>query len=250
MVTSQRCIRIDGVPIVYEEAGSGEPLVLIHGLSGSTRWWAKNIEALGRCFHVYSIDLVGFGESRGTHPFVLSEAAGRLAAWMDQLGIERANIVGHSMGGFIAAELAADFPDRIARLVLVDAAVLPFGYGYLRHLTGLLRALGYTPLSFLPVLATDAWRAGPMAVLKAARELLTADIRPKLSLIDAPTLLVWGEYDTVVPVEIGRQLLQHLRHADLMVIPAAGHNPMWGRAEIFNRAVLEFLKADSHCTGG
>ncbi|HEV2127707.1 MAG TPA: alpha/beta fold hydrolase, partial [Thermomicrobiales bacterium] len=82
-----------------------------------------------------------FGESRGPNPFVLSEAAGYLAGWMDRLGIEQADIVGHSMGGFIAAELAADFPNRVARLVLVDAAVLPFGEGYLRHLTGLFRAL-------------------------------------------------------------------------------------------------------------
>ncbi len=186
----RRCIEIGDVPIAYEVAGSGEPLVLVHGLSGSTRWWAKNVEALGWRFRVHSIDLVGFGESRGGHPFVLREAAGYLATWMDQVGIERADVVGHSMGGFIAAELAADFPDRCERLVLVDAAALPFGYGYLRHLVGLLRALWYTPISFLPVLATDACRAGPLAVLKAARRLLTSDIRPKLARIDAPTLLV------------------------------------------------------------
>lgn len=72
----------------------------------------------------------------------------------------------------------------------------------------------------------DGWHAGPLAVLKAGEQLMTADIRAKLSWIDAPTLLVWGECDTVVPVEIGRQLLHHLRHADLVVVPSAGHNPM------------------------
>lgn len=77
---------------------------------------------------------------------------------------------------------------------------------------------------------------------------MTADIRAKLSWIDAPTLLVWGECDTVVPVEIGRQLLHHLRHADLVVVPSAGHNPMWDQLEVLNRVVLEFLKAEPHRT--
>lgn len=74
---------------------------------------------------------------------------------------------------------------------------------------------------------------------------MTADIRAKLSWIDAPTLLVWGECDTV---EIGRQLLHHLRHADPVVVPSAGHNPMCDQPEVFNRVVLEFLKAEPHRT--
>lgn len=248
-MSERRRVNIGNVPVAYEVTGSGDPLVLIHGLSGSTHWWGRNVEALGQHFRVYSIDLVGFGESRDTHSFVLTEAATYLAMWMEQVGIERAIIVGHSMGGFIAAHLAADFPERTGRLVLVDAAVLPFGDGYLRHLVGLARALGYAPLSFLPVLVTDAWRAGPLAVLQAARQLLTADIRPNLSRIDAPTLLVWGEHDTVIPVEIGHQLQHQFRHANLVVVPSAGHNPMWDRPEDFNRVVLEFLEADPYRTG-
>lgn len=78
-----RSIDIGVVVITYEVSGSGEPLVLVHGLSRSIRWWAKNVGASGQHFRVYSIDLVGFGESRGTHPFVLTEAASHLARWID-----------------------------------------------------------------------------------------------------------------------------------------------------------------------
>src|SRR5262245_44334445 len=118
--------------IHYQVAGAGEPLVLVHGLSGSSRWWGRNIGALARHFQVYMIDLIGFGASRNRHPFVLAEAAGHLIRWMDQLGIARASFVGHSMGGFISAELAADAPARVERLVLVDAAAMPFEPSYLR----------------------------------------------------------------------------------------------------------------------
>lgn len=65
------------------------------------------------------------------HPFVLPEAARHLARWMDRAGIERANSIGHAMGGFIAVQLAADVPERMAQLVLIDAAALPFGNSYL-----------------------------------------------------------------------------------------------------------------------
>jgi pimeloyl-ACP methyl ester carboxylesterase len=93
----------------------------------------------------------------------------------------------------------------------------------------------------VPVLVADAWRAGPRTIVTAARELVAADISPKLERIEAPTLLVWGERDPLVPLEYAHQLLGRLRHADLVVIPAASHNVMLDRPDAFNRVVLEFL---------
>lgn len=241
---THRRTQIGPVTIAHEEMGQGEPLLLVHGLSASRRWWAKNVPGLAERFRVYSIDLIGFGESRDRHPFILSEAAGYLVAWMDRLEIGQASLVGHSMGGFIAVELAADYPQRVEHLVLVDAAVLPFARGHLRHALGLTRALRYTPIRFLPVLARDAYRCGPATLWRAARELLTTDIRPKLNHVDARTLVVWGEHDTVVPLEIGRRLTGYLPNAELKVVPGAGHNPMWDRPEAFNRLVCDFLDPD------
>jgi pimeloyl-ACP methyl ester carboxylesterase len=239
----QRRIEVDGVPLHYQVAGAGEPVILVHGLSGSTRWWARNVPALARHFRVYVVDLIGFGQSRGRHPFVLEQAGDSLARWMELADIGRASIVGHSMGGFIALDLAAEFPDRIERLVLVDAAVLPRQGGYARHALGLVRALRHMPLGFLPILITDTWRAGPVTILKAAGDLLTADVRPELARVRAPTLLVWGEHDALVPVPIGEELRGALPQARLVVLKGAGHNPMWDRAEAFNRVALDFLGA-------
>ena len=241
--TDERCAQVGAVPISYQVFGAGPPVVLVHGLSGSGRWWARNVEPLARWFRVYVVDLIGFGRSRDRHTFVLSEAAAYLTRWMDQLDIERASVVGHSMGGFIAADLAANFPDKVDKLVLVDAAALPFERGYAQHVLGLAWALRHMPVGFLPILFTDAWRAGPVTIWKAARELLGSDIRPKLAHIRAPTLVVWGEHDSLVPLDLGKRLRACLPGADLVVIESAGHNPMWDRAEAFNRVVVDFLTA-------
>jgi pimeloyl-ACP methyl ester carboxylesterase len=215
--------------------------VLVHGLSASGRWWSRNVPALTERFRVYVVDLIGFGRSRGAGAFALAEAAAQLVEWMGSVGIGRTSIVGHSMGGLIAAELAADFPERVERLVLVDAATFFPPPTYRQQAFGLLRWLRYAPLGFLPVLAEDAWRAGLVTLARAARELLATDLGPKLERVRAPTLLIWGEHDTLVPPEVGERLRDRLPGAELAVIPGAAHNPMWDRPAAFNRLVLEFL---------
>jgi pimeloyl-ACP methyl ester carboxylesterase len=242
-----RQLRIGDVPISYQVVGTGKPVVLVHGLSGSSRWWARNVAALAERFRVYIVDLIGFGSSHHGHDFVLGEAADYLALWMDRLELERTSLIGHSMGGFISADLAANRPDRVERLVLVDAVALPFERSHAQHLLGLLQGLRRLPVGFLPILLTDAYRAGPITILKAARELLATDIRAKLARIHAPTLVLWGANDAVVPLALGRRLADALPNAGLVVIKDAGHNPMWDRAEAFNRVVLDFLGARRSC---
>lgn len=243
MKIERRHAQVDSTRIYYQVAGAGQPLVLVHGLSGSTRWWAHNIAPLAQHFRVHVIDLIGFGRTRSRRPFALSEAAEALVNWMAHIGIERASFIGHSMGGFIGTDLAADFPERVERLVLVGAAGLPFNYRYLQHALGLVRTLRYLPLSFVPILVTDASRAGLIPILKAAREILSTNLQHKLSRVHAPTLLIWGEHDSIVPLEKGQQLSQALPDAELIVLNA-GHIPMWERPDEFNRLVIEFLRED------
>lgn len=240
----RRWAKIGPATIAYEVAGSGPPVVLVHGLSGSSRWWRRNIGALTPHRRVYVVDLIGFGASRAQLPFALAEAAGYLTRWLDQLELERISLVGHSMGGMIAAELAADAPERVDRLVLVDPAALPLDARRLRHALSLLRELRYLSPSFLPVLIADALRAGPLTLWRAATALMLADLRPKLALIRAPTLVIWGEHDALVPVAFAQQLAQYLRYEELVVIKGAGHVPMWDRPQEFNRVLLEFLMRD------
>jgi pimeloyl-ACP methyl ester carboxylesterase len=237
----QRCVRIDSAEIHFEIMGAGEPLILLHGLSGSTRWWAHNIEALAAHFRLHIIDLLGFGRSRGQR-FALQEAAHLLVAWMDRLEIPRASVIGHSMGGFIAAHVAVTEPARVQRLVLVDAAALVTDQrNYPQHMVGLVRGLLVLPFSFLPVLVTDAARAGPLTILKAVCELLITNIDDQLSALHTPTLVMWGEQDWVVPMEIGLAISHSLPNARFAVIPRAGHVPMWDQPAQFNRVALDFL---------
>jgi pimeloyl-ACP methyl ester carboxylesterase len=240
----QRRVKLGPATIAYEVAGIGPPVVLVHGLSGSSRWWRRNIGALTPYRRVYVIDLIGFGASRARHPFALAEAAGYLTQWMDYLDLERVSLVGHSMGGLIAAELAADAPERVDRLVLVDPAALPLDAHLMTHALSLLHELRYISPSFLPVLFADSLRAGPLTFWRAARGLLLADLRPKLALIRAPTLVIWGEHDALVPLAFAQQLAQYLRYDELVVIKGAGHVPMWDRPQEFNRALTKFLLGD------
>ncbi|HEU5099594.1 MAG TPA: alpha/beta fold hydrolase, partial [Roseiflexaceae bacterium] len=225
----QQQAKVGPARIAYQVAGDGPPVVLVHGLSGSGRWWRRTIGALTPHWRVYTVDLIGFGASRGRLQFSLAEAAGYLLRWMDQLGIECASLVGHSMGGLIVAELAADAPERVERLVLVDPAALPFDTNFLSHGLSLLRELRYLSPSFVPVLMTDALRAGPITLWRAAMGLLLADMRPKLERISAPTLAIWGEHDALVPLTLAKQLASYLRYEELVVIKGAGHVPMWDR---------------------
>lgn len=232
--------RVGRYNVGYGVAGDGPAVVLIHGLSGSTRWWRRNVPALAERFRVYVVDLVGFGTSRGSR-FALAEGAELLAGWMDAVGLGQASLVGHSMGGYVVAELAATRPALVRRLLLVDAAVLPFGRTFAQHGLGLLRELLQLPPAFFPVLVGDALRAGPLTIWAAAQEVMRADLSTKLGQIHAPTLLVWGARDRVVPLALGRALADRLVACELAVIEGAGHNAMWDRPAVFNQLALRFL---------
>ena len=240
MIGAERTSEIDGTRLTYRVAGSGPALVLIHGLAGSSRWWARNLGPLSERFTVYAVDLLGFGASRGQQ-FVMAESAGLLARWLDALRIEHAGLVGHSLGGLIALDLAAEHPKLIARLVLVDAAIFAPGERPLRYAVNLLRQGRYTPLDFVPVVARDVARCGPRAILAASRGLLHGDPRRNVPQLRQPALLIWGEHDVVVPLSVGEELTTLLPEARLVVLPGAGHNPMWDRPEAFNALVLDFL---------
>jgi len=228
-------------PVVSDISGEGPPLILLHGLAGSATWWQRNTPALERRFRVHAIDLPGFGATKRDAHFVLDEAPAQLAATMDRLGLERASIIGHSMGGLVAAGLAAEFPDRIDRLILVDAGFLSLDPHVHHRITGPLRTLRWTSPSILPMLAWDTIRSGPIRMMEATTQLLRADWRHKLASIQAPTLVIWGEHDRICPVGIGRSIAAVVPDARLVVIDGAAHNPMWERSDEFDRQVLEFL---------
>ncbi len=230
-----------GLPVVSKDLGAGPPLILLHGLAGSARWWARNIPRLSQSFRVIAIDLPGFGASPRGDRLALEEATEQLAATMDRLGIDRASVIGHSMGGLIGGGLAADHPERVDRLVLVDAAFLSLQPNPLASLRGSAATLRWTAPSLLPIMVADGLRSGPVRLTDASIQLLRADWRTKLPRIQARTLVIWGEHDTICPVAIGRQIVSLVTGSRLVVVGGAAHNPMWEQPEVFDQEVIGFL---------
>jgi pimeloyl-ACP methyl ester carboxylesterase len=241
--TVQRLAKVGPLTVHYEVTGAGPAVVLIHGLSGSGRWWAYNVPALAQHYRVYNVDVVGFGHSRGQR-LVLQEAGGWLAEWLRVTGITQPHLVGHSMGGYIATEVAAMAPQMVRRLVLVDALVLPFGRGLVWHVLDLARSARYMRLNFLPVLVGDVVRAGPRTLWQATREVLSADLSSRLEMVQAETMVIWGEKDRLLDPQLGRELADRLARARFVCVEGAGHNPMWDRPQRFNELLLDFLADD------
>jgi pimeloyl-ACP methyl ester carboxylesterase len=237
--------RLPHGPVVAAEAGAdGPPLVLLHGLAGSGEWWKRNLPALSGAFRVTAIDLPGFGSSHPDARLILDEAPAQLAGLLGELGIERAHVIGHSMGGLVAGGLAADHPERVDRLVLVDAGFLSLDPTWRHRVSGPLRTLPWTSPSILPILLRDLARSGPVRMARATAEVLRKDWRHKLPTIAAPTLVVWGEHDRICNPRIGEQIAAAVPGARLVIIPGAGHNPMWEKRAEFDRLVLDFLGGD------
>lgn len=237
--------RLDGFKLHAIHEGEGEPVVLLHGLSGSSRWWRYTIPALRDTYRVHVPELIGFGRSRGAvrHP-TLPEMAGLLVRWLDAIGIDRTHFVGHSMGAQVGVHLAARWPDRIHRLVLSDAAGIPRAHSpasLAAVASELLWPRAWGRPTFLATIAMDAARAGPRTLVRAIRGILADDIRPLLPRVHAPTLLIWGAHDPFTPVEDGDAIARLVPRSRLVVIEGASHNPMTDRPEAFNRELLKFL---------
>lgn len=240
---TRRVTRVAGADVHYQVAGQGEPVVLVHGLSGSSHWWIRNLPALADSYTVYLVDLPGFGAmSRFPGQLMLPELATWLLQWMDAVRLDRVRLIGHSMGGAIAIQCAAQRPDAISHLALAAPAAIPVGHPtLLSYVPPLVEAVATMTPSFLPILAYDALRADPRTLLRMSRDLLTHDVRDELRQIIAPTLLMWGRRDSLVPPSLGHQMRQELSHAELHILDGAGHVVMYDRPATFNRAVLAFF---------
>jgi pimeloyl-ACP methyl ester carboxylesterase len=264
-------VLVDGMHLYYCKAGRGPALVLVHGLVGSSGNWDQNIQFLAKFRTVYALDLANMGYSDrvvGINPG-LEAAADRLAAVMDALGIQRADVAGHSHGGAISMMLAARHPEKVRRLVLF-APANPFcdfcrplirfyqtriGVAFAYLVPRLPRALHKTALSRMygdPKRVhegalegyTRGMNAGTVKHILGIVRSWTADMA-KLgevlgTVASLPTLLIWGDRDRAVGVRSGERLAE-LLGARLLVIPGAGHLPFAETPEVCNKAVREWL---------
>lgn len=221
------------------EAGNrdGPPVVLVHGLSSTSRCWARTTPALGAARRLLLVDL--FAGSRGG--FSLERAAEELASSLVERRIGPAAIVGHSMGGLVALQLAHLAPGQVARLVLVDAPVLPARQRRVTQLAAVARSTLRWEATAAGIVIGCLLRTSPLLLLAATRATLAADLGELARHASVPTLLVWGADDGIVPAETGRLLAAEMASARLVVLPGAGHQPMWEDPAAFNEAVCAFL---------
>ncbi|HEU4636879.1 MAG TPA: alpha/beta fold hydrolase [Edaphobacter sp.] len=267
-------VTVDGAQLHFERAGSGKPLLLLHGLVGSTRNWRKNIASLARHSTVYAIDLLNMGESERIAgcDSSLEATADRVAASMDALGLKDADIAGHSHGGAVAMMLAARHPDRVRSLILFAPAnpycdlgrhLIAFyqtvpGKWLARQIPWLPRTVKATALSRMygdparvPGDALDGYVDGLHVpgtidhVLSIIRG-WSSDMRKLAGVLseiaEKPTLLIWGDRDRAVGLRSGESLQRALRRSRLMVLPGVGHIPFEEMPEVCNQAMEEWLR--------
>ncbi len=215
------------------------PLVCVHGLAGSSRWWAPVVPALSERYDVRLIDLPRFRFLSRIRP---SDAAAWLGRQLDDAQLDQPILVGHSLGGLISAQLAAREPDRIHRLVLVDPAGMPTGRPLPLEPLALANALTTVRPRFFATLVADALRWGPDALLRGGLYALGTDVRVDLASISAPTLVVWGEHDVLMPRRLAESWRDAIPGARLAVLPGAGHVPMVESPSEFVAALFDFLQ--------
>ena len=237
-------IDVDGVAVRYIEAGesnSGAPVVLLHGFqAGADLWYPFTFPALASRYHVYALDLPGFGESGGLAEYS-KESYGRfLCAFLDRLGLEHVQLVGHSMGGIVAIAAASEQPERVDRLVLIDSAGLPRSGP---HWTAPVVMLADRSTFHAKLYPTVLRLASKSRAMKQCLRMIREDsVYPLLSKLSMPTLVVWGSRDRVIPLEHATLFARNITHARLAIIRGAGHMPFYQKPTAFNKLVFGFLK--------
>ena len=269
-------VRVNGIEIAYEEGGAGgKPLLLVHGFTGFGRDFATQLDALARHGRVLAPDLRGHGESAKTGDaasYTLAQLADDLLGFLDALGVERCDLLGHSMGGMLALRAALRAPERIASLLLMDTAPGPLDFvdrSQLALAARVGREAGMAALAqILRARAADdtargtpdrrveeewgserfwAWRSArvaamdPVAYEALGRALVEQeDLSERLGEIGCPTEVLVGELDHEFRAT-SEVLARGIPDARLTVLPAAGHQPQHEAPEARLRAVLDHL---------
>lgn len=252
---------VDGLRASYERGGAGPPLLMLHGWGNSALTLEPLARALADLRETIVPDLPGFGRTerpRDPQGWDTAAYAAWVLAFMDKLGIARADLFGHSHGGRIALFIAATYPERVEQLILVGAAGLhsyrppaaalqQAGWALLLqtvHRAAALGLLGADSEARATVLserfASPDYRAAG-AMRPTMKRILADDLAPLLPRIAAPTLLIWGERDEETPLELGRRMARLIRSARLVVVPEAGHHVFIERPETVTACIRAFL---------
>lgn len=257
-----RYLQIGDIRIRYLDQGSGQAVVLVHGLGGSIESWANNIEGLSKEIRVIAIDLPGFGQSdKPKMNYTIKFYRDFLTAFVERLRLRTTSITGSSLGGQIAAELAIARPDLVQKLVLISpAGALPKsfkGSPALRRYVKVTEARSaeqvkqalfavdgkpvddaYAQMVFERLSMPGAGEAFLSALMGSAR---ASRLNSRLQRIRAPTLLLWGKEDAMIPIKFIEPFVK-MKNCRIIMLEGCGHRPHVEKPDLFNRIVIDFLQ--------
>ncbi len=262
-------ISVNSQNIRYIDAGSGLPLVFIHGFGASIFSWRKNLEPLSTYHRVCAPDLPGFGYSDKPldADYSIDAYADFVIQFMDRLKIEKAVLVGHSLGGGIALLTSLKFPARVLALVLLDAEAYPITPPLMLKIAQLPgirsvvhRAIGewvvrvslqrsfYDPSLITEPLIKEYYRpfltengkAAPIKVLQAMDFEKLQELPGRYRNITKKTLIIWGREDQISGIHLACKLKKDLPNSRLRIIPECGHLVQEEKPEVVNRAITRF----------
>jgi pimeloyl-ACP methyl ester carboxylesterase len=250
----------------YEAFGRGEPIVLLHGWLGSWGCWLQTMEALEPHFRTYALDFWGFGESdKRRESYEIADFAALVDQFMEHLGIARAPVVGHSMGGTVALSLALSYPSRVSRIVVVGSPVDG------RSLNPLLKMAGEPWIAYLVwhsprllrlgirlfapwiarnhvewylLLERDLSQLTLESFLWSIHSLRGTDLRGRVGRLRVPTLGIYGVGDKVVDPNQAQEIADRVPGAQVTLLHQARHFPMLDDPDRFTSVLLSFLSSN------
>jgi len=275
-VFEDRYTKVGNVNTRYWSAGEkGSTVIFLHGVGCHVEFWERNIAALSPEHRVFAVDIVGFGRTdKPAVDYTFQLMADFVLDFMKTMGIDKASLVGNSMGGGISMTIAAQAPERVEKIVLVDPVGLgrgvsmvmrlmslpllgnmltaPSRKGVIRQMqlclynpsqasddfidrAALISALPGNQRSFLSLLRGTCNMAG-------VKKGIVADFSAHIKRIKSPILVIWGRQDRILPLADGEAAVQKMANGRLHIMDQAGHFPQIDKLEEFNATLLGFLK--------
>lgn len=247
----------------YETLGRGRPVLLLHGWLGSWALWRNTIEILSKDFKVYALDFFGFGESMDhTSNFSVDNFVTSVDQFMDRLGIIKAPLVGHSMGGTVSLAAAARSPEKIVKVTVIGSPIQGTSLNWLLKLSGYrgTARVAWTSPAFLRLflrgyahwIANDGRALGKMIVddvskitvesfFQSIGTLRETDLRPHLGDLHMPILGIYGRTDKIVDPRQSQVLKEYAPHSHIAWLDGSGHFPMMDEPDRFHNTLRDFL---------
>lgn len=244
-------------------------MILLHGWLGSWGLWQETMSFLGRYYRTYALDFWGFGESgKKRETYAVQDFVSLVDQFMEQLGIGKAPLVGHSMGGTVSLSVAIKYPQRVSKVVVVGSPIVG------SSLALPLKWAGYRPIAFMLFNMMGAFRFGikvasPMicrderfpemmdrdlsrttlqSFLLSIASLRRTDLRPMLKQIQVPAMGMYGDRDVIVHPRQWEPMKNGIAHAQIERFPSAGHFPMLEEPQNFAERLKSFLDMKESAT--